>query len=155
MRAFIVVAIGLLMTAPAVAQSGGDYDLSWHTIDGGGVMFATGGEFELAGTIGQHDASPAVCVGGDFELTGGFWVPFGPTCTAFAPFDFDQDCDVDLADAQAFANCANGPVVLRDPAATCAPADIDTDGDIDQDDFAAFQRCFNGSNRAADPDCAP
>lgn len=30
-----------------------DCDLSWFTVDRGGVMFNTGGDFELSGTIGR------------------------------------------------------------------------------------------------------
>ena len=55
----------------AMAQSGGNYDLTWNTIDGGGAMSATGGAFELSGTIGQMDAGNMS--GGTFTLTGGFW----------------------------------------------------------------------------------
>ena len=32
------------------------YEITRSTIDGGGVMQSTGGEYELSGTIGQHDA---------------------------------------------------------------------------------------------------
>ena len=36
----------------ALAQvGGGDFGLSWYTIDGGGGSSSTGGGFELAGTI--------------------------------------------------------------------------------------------------------
>lgn len=55
----------------AVAQTGGDYDLTWSTIDGGGETFSTGGDYELGGTIGQPDAG--AMTGGDYALTGGFW----------------------------------------------------------------------------------
>lgn len=48
------------------------FDLSWHTVDGGGAMSATGGSFELSGTIGQADAGGPL-TGGAFSLTGGFW----------------------------------------------------------------------------------
>ena len=41
--------------SPVQAQSGGGYDLSWSTIDGGGGM-STGGGYTLSGTIGQPDA---------------------------------------------------------------------------------------------------
>ena len=34
------------------------FDLSWHTIDGGGG-YSVGGTFELNGTIGQPDAGPS------------------------------------------------------------------------------------------------
>lgn len=61
----------LLLGVPALAQSGGDYDLTWSTIDGGGGMFSTGGEYSLGGTIGQPDAG--LLQGGDYTLGGGFW----------------------------------------------------------------------------------
>ncbi|HUW82872.1 MAG TPA: hypothetical protein VMZ31_08755 [Phycisphaerae bacterium] len=48
-----------------------ELDLSWHTIDGGGQMTSTGGDFELSATIGQPDAG--AMSGGDLELVGGFW----------------------------------------------------------------------------------
>jgi hypothetical protein len=54
------------------------YEIDWYTIDGGGQMWATGGDFELSVTAGQPDASEFVMTGGDFELTGGFWAPFAP-----------------------------------------------------------------------------
>jgi hypothetical protein len=70
------------VTAQQLAGGGGDYDLSWNTIDGGGGT-STGGAFELAGTIGQHDAGVPL-TGGTFELVGGFWPGAGgvpqPTC---------------------------------------------------------------------------
>ncbi len=57
----------------AFAQSsGGDFEITNHTIDNGGGT-STGGDFELTGTIGQHDASLQTATGGDFQLTGGFW----------------------------------------------------------------------------------
>jgi hypothetical protein len=56
----------------AHAQTGSGYDLTWSTIDGGGVRNATGGAYTLGGTIGQPDASVAMN-GGDYTLAGGFW----------------------------------------------------------------------------------
>lgn len=58
------------MVPAAVAQG---FDISWYTIDGGGSTLCTGGAFQLAGTIGQPDASAASMTGGSFSLTGGFW----------------------------------------------------------------------------------
>jgi hypothetical protein len=55
----------------ARAQTGGPYDLSWSTVDGGGHTFSTGGDYSLGGTIGQPD--PGLLVGGDYTLGGGFW----------------------------------------------------------------------------------
>jgi hypothetical protein len=58
------------------AQTSGQYDLSWSTIDGGGGR-SSGGQYELLSTIGQPDA--AYSAGGDYELLGGF-LPGGPLC---------------------------------------------------------------------------
>ena len=43
----------------ASAQTGGGYDLTWNSIDGGGATFSTGGGYSLGGTIGQADAGAA------------------------------------------------------------------------------------------------
>lgn len=152
-RAIVAAAIGLCMTTAASAQSGGGFDLSWSSIDGGGAMFSTGGGFELGGTIGQPDANDAVMTGGNFELTGGFW-GFVLTCGATAPVDFDQDCDVDLDDLAVFESCASGPGVLHEGTPTCQTADSENDNDVDQTDFSVFQRCFSGPDAPADPNCA-
>jgi hypothetical protein len=56
------------------------YDLSWHTIDGGGYTWSEGGGYTLGGTVGQPDAGAAPS-GGGYVLTGGFWVG-GPAAPA-------------------------------------------------------------------------
>ena len=68
------IRITLILVAALTASSALAQDLSndWWTIDGGGEMFTTGGDFELSGTIGQPDAGE-IMTGGDFELAGGFW----------------------------------------------------------------------------------
>jgi len=67
------LAAGLLLLAvlPALAQSGGGYDLTWNTVDGGGATFSTGGGYTLGGTAGQPDAG--LMEGGAYTLAGGFW----------------------------------------------------------------------------------
>jgi hypothetical protein len=74
-RLTMLVVTALLIAFSVVqAQSGGGYDLSWSTIDGGGLTWSTGGGFSLGGTSGQHDAqTPAT--GGSYTLQGGFWHP--------------------------------------------------------------------------------
>jgi hypothetical protein len=62
----------LLFSLPAFA----DYDISWHTIDGGGGT-SSSGTYIVRGTIGQPDANEMA--GGRYELSGGFW-PGGPLC---------------------------------------------------------------------------
>lgn len=42
-----------------LAQTGGGYDLTWNSVDGGGVTFASGGGYELGATLGQPDAALA------------------------------------------------------------------------------------------------
>jgi hypothetical protein len=64
----LVLSIGASL---ALAQSGGGYDLTWNTVDGGGAMFSTGGSYSLGGTIGQADAGEVS--GGAYTLAGGFW----------------------------------------------------------------------------------
>ena len=66
----ILMLLLTLMMGLAQAQSGGNFDLSWHTVDGGGGE-SSGGEFSLRGSAGQADAG--ALTGGDFELLGGFW----------------------------------------------------------------------------------
>ncbi len=131
---FIVVASGQGdRGSPATRGTG--LDLTRHTIDGGGVMFSTGGDLELSGTIGQPDAG--VMGGGDFTLTGGFWF-------ALAPMDCNEDGGVNLFDYDAFEVCLSGPngglISLE-----CACFDLDRNGTVDLQDFGGFQRAFSGS----------
>ena len=72
-KILLVLAALLLLAGGAVvyAQTGGGYDLSWNTVDGGGAMFSTGGSYSLGGTIGQPDAG--TLRGGGYTLVGGFW----------------------------------------------------------------------------------
>jgi hypothetical protein len=77
----VVLALGLAAlatAATAVAQTGGGYDLTWHTIDGGGGD-SFGGGYRLTGTIGQAEAGELF--GGGYRLQGGFW-DGGTTFTA-------------------------------------------------------------------------
>jgi len=69
---FASVLLLLLTAGLASAQSGGGYDLSWSTVDGGGHTWSTGSGFSLGGTIGQHDAQ-APASGSGYSLQGGFW----------------------------------------------------------------------------------
>jgi len=64
----------------ANAQSGGVYNITKSTIDGGGVTLHSGGIYRLGGTVGQHDATRLT--GGIYKLTGGFWSPVIPSTAA-------------------------------------------------------------------------
>ena len=66
-----LVTIVLLVASGVQAQTGGGYDLTWWTVDGGGGK-ASGGSYVLIGTAGQPDAGSAL-TGSGYELVGGFW----------------------------------------------------------------------------------
>jgi len=60
-------------TIAVYAQAGTGYDLTWNTVDDGGITFATGGGgYTLSGTAGQPDAATWSGSGG-YTLAGGFW----------------------------------------------------------------------------------
>jgi RHS repeat-associated protein len=67
----LIAVTGIICAATALAYLGGGYDLTWRTIDAGGVTLSTGGGYELSATVGQPDAGMAT--GGGFELAFGFW----------------------------------------------------------------------------------
>jgi hypothetical protein len=64
--------LGTIMALPAAA--GNQFEITQWTIAGGGTVSATGGQWQLKGTIGQWEATPARALsGGPWRLTGGFW----------------------------------------------------------------------------------
>lgn len=67
----LLAACLLLLGSTVLAQSGGGYDLSWSTVDGGGGTFSTGEGYSLGGTVGQADAG--LLAGEGYTLAGGFW----------------------------------------------------------------------------------
>jgi hypothetical protein len=76
--ALLLLAAGLAVpitdwasTTAVYAQSGGGFDLTWNTLDNGGLSFSSGGGYTLGGTAGQADA--ATWSGGGYTLVGGFW----------------------------------------------------------------------------------
>jgi len=66
-----------MFIVPPIASAYPDYTVDWHSVDGGGMMYSIGGDYELGGTIGQpdprNDGSPGTMIGGDYSATGGFW----------------------------------------------------------------------------------
>lgn len=69
----VCVALQLVLSPRLLAQSsGGEFEITKHSIDSGGGR-STGGNFVLDGTLGQPDASLSTASGGEFQLTGGFW----------------------------------------------------------------------------------
>ena len=117
-----LLALLLLATAPALAQ----YHIDWYTIDGGGGT-SSGGPYTLTGTIGQPDAD--WCVGGLYELLGGFWPgePIGPA--ECLPTDYST---------------YNDWVALGKPQCWCDPYQCDGDADGVDSGFPFNYRVFIG-----------
>lgn len=115
----------VIVCLAASAAIGEGFDLSWHSIDSGGVMRSIGGDFELSGTIGQADAG--ALSGGRFDSNGGFWFELPPG-------DCDEDGVVHLTDYEFFTQCFAGPNggLLSD----CDCFDVDRNGNVDLRDFA-------------------
>ncbi|MHC4696913.1 MAG: hypothetical protein ACYTFA_09235 [Planctomycetota bacterium] len=122
--------VWVLITAAYAA--GQEYDMSRRTNDGGGVMFSTGGDFELSGTIGQPDAG--VMTGDGLSLSGGFWFEEPPG-------DCNSTGNVNLLDYGDLKACLSGPGGgLLMPGCNCF--DVDNDEDVDLSDMALFQISF-------------
>ena len=64
--------IVLLSASPRLTAQ--PFTIDWYTIDGGGAMNVTGGNYLLSGTIGQPDAGHLT--GGNDAVDGGFWGVF-------------------------------------------------------------------------------
>jgi hypothetical protein len=67
----LAVVLVLALGGVVFAQTGGGYDLTWNTVDGGGYTFSSGAGYSLGGTAGQADAGRLS--GGGYTLNGGFW----------------------------------------------------------------------------------
>jgi hypothetical protein len=127
-RISIMAAVAALFITAAFAQEfsgGGSFDLSWNTIDGGGGASA-GGSFEVAGSIGQPDASSVALAGGGFELAGGFW-PAADTLP-HTPGDVNGDGEVNIDDLLGVINAWG---ICPPP----CPADVDGNGMVNIDDL--------------------
>jgi hypothetical protein len=123
---------GVLIAAlsAAVATAPADtFTIDWWTLDGGGDMWTTGGDFELSGTIGQPDAG-VVMTGGDFELTGGFWPGAGGGGgPSICRGDLDCSAFIDFGDINPFVLAlSNWPAWLAQYP-NCPPENADVNGD--------------------------
>jgi len=86
-----------------VSAAGGQYEINWSTIDGGGGR-SSGGGFTLTGTIGQPDA--AYSAGGDYELLGGFW--FILECLSTTAAEYNNWAYWDKPDCWCYARQCRG-----------------------------------------------
>lgn len=118
-----------LMSAPVLVF--GQFDLSWHTIDGGGGA-SSGGPYSISGTVGQADANSAAAPmsGGSFEIVGGFWTVALDICTC--PGDMDANGLRNGRDIQQFVNC------ILASTDGCSCADVDGSGSLTSGDITVF-----------------
>ncbi len=126
-----VLFLGLSAIAIIAAAASADYEIPWRTIDSGGTLYCEGGPYALAGTIGQPDAGPTsgVMAGGQYTLTGGFWVGSSDGCAC--PGDMNGDGVKNGADIQAFVLCYLS-------GAGCSCANVDGAAGVNDADVAAF-----------------
>ena len=134
-RGFLVLAL----TGAVAVGLADDFDIDWRTVDGGGEMWSTGGDFELSGTIGQPDANITVMSGGDFELRGGFW-PGVAVEPEFAVGDLNCDGSINGLDIDAFVLALTDPAGYETAYPECDVmlADCNEDGSINGLDIDPF-----------------
>ncbi len=127
--------IALLAASLGTARAD-DFNLDWRTVDGGGVMYSTGGDFVLSGTVGQPDAGTLAMTGGDFELAGGFW----PGAPAYQLGDLNCDGWVNNGDIDPFVMALTDPpgYTAAFPDCDINLADINGDGWTNNGDIDAF-----------------
>ena len=132
-----VLAATIALTAGACAASPfgpGTFDLFWHTIDGGGATFSTGGGFTLGGSIGQPDAG-VVMSGGQFQLAGGFWL----AATSGAPLTCAADLNND-----GLVNGADLGILLGAWGTSNPVADLNCDGAVGGGDLGLVLGAWTG-----------
>jgi hypothetical protein len=130
-RSFMALAAVSLAAAPAPAQTGGPYDLTWSTIDGGGTMWSTGGVYSLGGTIGQPDAGSLAAA--NLGCAGGFW-----SATAASPCyaNCDGSTIAPILNVNDFV-CFQTKFAQGDPYANCDGSTIPPV--LNVNDFICFQ----------------
>ncbi len=109
----------------ALYSAASTLNMSWYTIDGGGVTASTYGTLSLGSTSGQPDAG--AMQSGSMLWIGGFWA--GEAVYIQCPADYNQDGGVDGADVGAF---------FSDWEAGLSAADVNQDGGVDGADVDAF-----------------
>ena len=82
MALLAVIVLALLITA-AVRASVQAVELTWSSIDGGGVSFTSGGSYTLGYTLGQYDTASQT--NGSVQLKEGFWGGILPNYPVFVP----------------------------------------------------------------------
>jgi hypothetical protein len=87
LRVVFLLATLFLVGAVVLAQSGGNYDLEWHTLGSAGEQFVSGGSYQIGFTLAQ-DTPPLISAGGGYQVVQGYWsgATFAPTAVTLAGF---------------------------------------------------------------------
>lgn len=130
----LVLAAAALLLAPAAMAD--DPEMTWHTIDAGGVFDSSYASLTMSATIGQADVG--AMYGGDLALAGGFWVVLEDNGYCIA--DWDGNGEVTPADVAAFINAwvfdlANGTLLT----------DLSGSGTIEPLDVALFVNAWTNA----------
>jgi hypothetical protein len=128
MRHAIPAVLLLCVAGPAFGQMGPGLDLSWHAVDCGGGVLASG-SLSLTAAVGQPDAGRMGA--GDLELRGGF-IPTGAAPAACYP-DCNSDGTLNLSDF----GCFQTRFALGNSYADCNGDDV-----LNLSDFGCFQTKF-------------
>jgi hypothetical protein len=140
-----MAASGAILAAAVSAYTvcANDLEVDCWTIDGGGVLWSTGGDLELSGTIGQPDAG--AMTGGDFELSGGFWAGVSPG-TNVLPGDMNCDGVVDFYDINPFILRLTDPpgYLAKFPDCPDGNGDLNGNGSVGFEDINPFVALLTG-----------
>jgi hypothetical protein len=155
-RAVVAMLAVVLPAIPGWAQTGGGYNLTWSSVDCGGQMFSTAGDYQLGSTFGQADASPPGGMsGGGYQLFSGFWgaaAAYACSCQLYGDVSpLGGDCAVDLADVLCVLDCFLGvpPCAAQANVAPCS-----ADKTCNVDDILAVLDAFAGDYSCNHP-CSP
>jgi hypothetical protein len=87
LRVVFLLATLFLVGAVVLAQSGGNYDLEWHTLGSAGEQFVSGGSYQIGFTLAQ-DTPPLISAGGSYQILQGYWSGASgrPTAVTLAGF---------------------------------------------------------------------
>lgn len=130
----LMLVLGFCTALCLSATAFGQHEIAWYTIDGGGATApgdSVGGDYAIAGTIGQPDASSFTTpmTGGIFEVVGGFWP--NATATCVCPGDTNGDGKKDGVDIQNFVACLTAST-------NCSCVDLDGTAGATIDDVQFF-----------------
>lgn len=114
----------------AATSTFAQFTIAWSTTDGGGARVAAG-QYRLAGTVGQGDATAPRAAPNGTTVTGGFWAATPAACVG----DFNSDGLINTLDLTRFLGAFGQTVTPGTPEAT---TDLNNDGVVNVSDLTIF-----------------